>query len=532
MRGVPAMKKYYRILILMILTSAIFLAGCGAQKKDIMAEDSAPIEMSSAPMIEEALESDYLKKQIEGHILNINPNVKLEKGHYAIGDLTGDDIPELVLFIERNPMDVNDQGLLEVYGFNELNHYLIDSIPMNYDNTNYILKTGFVSLNKQGILLSNQVGSQAGVTYGYILENNKLRSILNPKKVNLVSVTANNSIEDVNGDGVLDFSIYTIDPETTLNDSQTAARILLWYNWDEKDGAVVLQPDWTSLQRSTVVFDSVAESKAVENQELPIPGNIDFLEMLDEYSVTASKSEVSSLLADHLNNLEINGAYRTLDVAALSAKYTKNSTLDDYLDERGISIAQLNDKGFLSAVTTFKSERDLKEMLLKNLELGYLLRIDNGRYEYKVNYEGLINRFNVSLTNEFKGYLRIISRESSSPHVVDGKLAIDRIVLGERLVEIENFRLTYNYSQNLGKVLELYSKYMQSLLYLSKGGDAFDPTTGKSAVGHLEELQSVADAFPNSYFADVVMQLQKKLLASNSGVIDQNNRDEINFMIP
>ena len=526
------MNRYYRILILIILVSAIFLAGCGAQKKDIVAEDSAPIEMSSAPMIEEALESDYLKNQIEGHILNINPNVKLEKGHYSIGDLTGDDIPELVLFIERNPLDVNDQGLLEVYGFNELNHYLIDSIPMNYDNTNYILKTGFVSMNKQGILLSNQVGSQAGVTYGYILENNKLRSILNPKKVNLVSVTANNSIEDVNGDGVLDFSIYTIDPETTLRDSQIADRILLWYNWDEKDGAVVLQPDWTSLQRSAVAFDSVAESKAVESTELPIPGNIDFLEMLDDYAKVAPKSEVSSLLASHLDNLEINGVYRSLDVASYFAKYTKTSPLNEFLESRSISKEQLNDKDYLSVITVFKSENDLKNILINNLNLGYRLIAENGRYEYLVDYEGLVNRFTESLTNEFKGYLRIVSRESASPHVVDGKLAIDRIVLGERLVEIENYRLTYNYSQNLEKVLELYSSYMQSLLYMTKDGNAFDSTTGKSAAGHLEELQSVADAFPQSYFADVVMQLQKKILDSNSGIINQNIKDEINLMIP
>lgn len=530
------MRKNYPALIALILAAAISLSGCGAQNKDLKvmeaANDSAPVEMAAAPMIEEALESDYLRAQIENHISSINPKATIEDGHYSIGDLNSDGIPELVLFIERDPQDINDQGRLEVYGFNELDHYLIDSVPMNYDNTNYIIQTGMVSVDKQGILLSNQVGTQAGVTYGYILENGKLKSILNPKKINLVSVTANNSIEDINGDGILDFSIYTIDPETSLEDSKTADRILLWYNWDGRDGATVLQQDWANIQRSSIAADSGIAARSVVSDDRPVPGESAFIDKLMVFAKVASKTDVSLLLAEHIENLEMNAAYRSLDVATIFSKHTNNSSLDSFLDSRRVSNEQLNDREYLSIITIFQSEKDLKGMLLKNLDLGYKLTVENGRYEYKVDYDRLLAKFSTNLTNELKGYLRIISRESAVPHMINGKLALEKEALAERLVEIEKFRLTYSYSQRLERVLGLYSRYMESLLFWGKDGEAFVPGTGKAVVGHLEELGKVAEIYPQSYVSDRINLLLARILESNSGTISQSIKDEINSMIP
>ena len=530
------MKRSNPALMILILIIAVYLSGCGSAQKDLKvmtaAEDSAPMEMAAAPVIEEALESDYLRSQIENHISTINPKVNLDKEHYSIGDLNSDGIPELVLFIERDPQDVNDQGMLEVYGFNELEHYLIDKIPMNYDNTNYILRTGLISETQQGILLSNQVGAQAGVTYGFILDEGKLISILNPKKINLVSVTANNSIEDMNGDGILDFSIYTIDPETKLSDTQSAERILLWYNWDGKDGARVLQPDWAVMQRSAMNSEAAVSARSFIEEDKPVPGREDFIRSLEELSMDISKEEVVELMASHIADLEVNAAYRSLDAAALINKYTKGSNFDAFLASNSLRPEDINDSDIIGRKGVLSYQKDLKDMLLKNLELGYFLQEKDGRYEYKINYGGIANIFGDRLTNEFRGYLRIMSKDAADPHLVDGVLRVDRTELSQRLLEIEKFRLSYSYSERLDKVLQLYTSYMDSLLYRSKGGFAVDPSTGKIVSGHIVELKIAAESFPQTYFADVINKLLSSPSVTSSGVVDQLTREEIKNMIP
>lgn len=530
------MRKFYPALIISILASALTLSGCGSSQKNMevmtAAEDQAPMEMAAAPVIEDALESDYLRSQIENHISTINPKVNLAEGHYSIGDLTGDGIPELVLFIERNPENVNDQGMLEVYGFNELEHYLIDRIPMNYDNTNHILRTGLLSDTQQGILLSNQVGSQASITYGFILEDGKLKSILNPKKINLVSITANNSIEDINGDGILDFSIYTIDPETKLSDSKQAERILLWYDWDGKDGARVLQPDWTTLQRSSINNDAPAVARSFATVDQPVPGNDDFINALEEFSSDASRDEIVELLSIHIDNLEINAPYRSLDIAASINRFAKGLSFDAFLASNSLKPEDINDPNIIGRKGVLSNQAELKDMLLKNLDLGYLLQAEDGRYEYKVDYNGIAEHFAERLTNEFNGYLKIMSKESTQPHIVEGRLKIERAEIAQRLLEIEKFRLSYSYSKRLDKVLALYSSYMDSLLYRSKDGFGVDPSSGRIASGHIQELKALTLDFQESYFADVINKLLTSPSVTSSGVVDQKTKEDISKIIP
>ena len=75
------------------------------------------------------------------------------------------------------------------------------------------------------------------MTYGFIVEEGKLKSILNPRKVNLVSIFTENRIEDIDGDGILEFSVYTVDPETEDSSVEGSDKMTLWYQWDGKTGA-------------------------------------------------------------------------------------------------------------------------------------------------------------------------------------------------------------------------------------------------------------------------------------------------------
>lgn len=101
--------------------------------------------------------------------------------HLTYGHLDDDNIPEIVVFRERDLKDTKDEGKLQVYKFNGDKYSLLDEVSMNFDNTNYDLTIGKISKSQNGIYLNNQVGAHSGVTYGFILKEGKLSSILNEK---------------------------------------------------------------------------------------------------------------------------------------------------------------------------------------------------------------------------------------------------------------------------------------------------------------------------------------------------------------
>ena len=172
-------KIYY--LLLLTIIAGLVLSGCGSGNQEMTTMSVEDSVESFFPFDQSLLESDFSREKIENYILSINPNVNTKAGHYAIGDLTGDDIPEIAMYIERDPKNIDDQGSLLVYTYDSSTYLMTDRTPMNYDNTNYILKIGNLDEGTSGILLSNQVGSKAGVTYGYIVEDGSLNSVLSPK---------------------------------------------------------------------------------------------------------------------------------------------------------------------------------------------------------------------------------------------------------------------------------------------------------------------------------------------------------------
>src|SRR5690554_1438997 len=184
------MKSKSLLLIIIILVTGIIISACGSTSKDMTVE--APMEMMNTmavdsiesdlvlPIDSYQLESDEMRYKVEEYLTTLNNKLNIAKGHYAIGDIDGDLISEIVLFVERQPDNVNDPGYLQIYKFTDNTYVMLDSISMNYDNTNYSMNIGKISDNTSGVYISNQVGSQAGITFGFKLEDGKLVSILNP----------------------------------------------------------------------------------------------------------------------------------------------------------------------------------------------------------------------------------------------------------------------------------------------------------------------------------------------------------------
>ena len=210
------MNKPSKALII-ILVLSLFIIACISQKAmptTLNLEDSIyEIIISKGEnynFLKDKIYIEYMEKLIN-QLTNKDSTLP---DTYTLGNLNDDNIPELVIFNEKNPNDVKDEGSLEVYGFNESKYILLDTINMGFDISNYEMKIGNISEKQRGLLLNNNIGTHSGVTYGFILENGKLKQIINNKKVPLISLYNENEIKDINNDGILNFSVISIDPET------------------------------------------------------------------------------------------------------------------------------------------------------------------------------------------------------------------------------------------------------------------------------------------------------------------------------
>ena len=256
------MKMKSIFMILIILTLGLFVSGCGidnAMPAVIPLEESVKEIINSKGENYDFLADELYNIKMEELMQTILSKLKNYNIVYKLGDLDGDDIPEVAVFIERNPEDIKDEGLLQIYKFNGERYGIIDEINMNYDNNNYGMEIGKISEDQQGLLINNQVGAHAGITYGFILKDGKLKSILNQNKIHLLSVYTSNEIKDINNDGVLDFSIFTINPETEEQSAVGSDKMTLWYKWDGFDAGILIRVDSEPqiLVSDSIVFEEI-----------------------------------------------------------------------------------------------------------------------------------------------------------------------------------------------------------------------------------------------------------------------------------
>lgn len=494
------MTKKLTLLTLMMIILSLFIYGCNVDTEDIL-----PSTITLEDSIKEIITSkgnnyDFLSDEL--FIKKVN-ELGLSN-NFTAGNLDDDRIPELVVFVERNPNDTNDQGKLEVYKFTGEKYNLLDSVSMNFDNTNYLMNIGKISQTQNGIFLSNQVGANAGVNYGYVLENGKLKSILNDKKIPLISIFTENEIKDIDNDGILEFSIFTIDPETIEQSSKGSDKLILWYKWDKKDSGTLIQVIRVPGEATPNLMSLNAENKQLELSE------VDFFQYLKEYMAEYDKFELTELIKKHIDSLNSSLYNRGLEVEALFSKYQGGNNFDHLEKKYGLSIDRLNDLEYLKREKALQSEQDLKEYLIKYIGMGYKLDSSEGTYYFVVDYQEFIDNFKEFITKEYKDYLNIKAKGTNEPFLRDAALVISREKLAERIVEIENFRRTYPYSNFLDEINDLYEHYVLTFIYGSDNTPNYD-AANKFSDGSIAVFNNTINKYPDTHFSDILQKLVNNL---------------------
>ena len=517
------MFKKVIIIICLIILNTFLLTGC---ENEILPE-SIPLEDSLKEIILSKgknynfLDDKLFMSKVEEYANTLMQSKSSNAERYAIGNLDDDNIPELVVFIERNPKDVEDQGTLGVYKFTGEKFELLDKVNMNYDNTNYILKIGKISPAKNGILLSNQVGAHSGVTYGFVLENGRLRSILNDKKISLISVYTNNTIKDIDGDGVLEFSIYTLDPEMENMNTENMDKLILWYKWDEKDSGKLVK-----VEREPVVYEVQYKEIKENSLELAELSKDKLINYLIDNKQQFEKNTLTEILETHIKYLNTTINSRNTELSNRLNNFKKNTSSE----KLELSIERLNDAEYLKRETILKTEPDLKENLINSLNMGYKLDLVDGIYCYRIDYQKLLDNFGDNINKYFKDYLRIKASNMNEPYLRDGTLNISLDKLAERIVELEKYKLTYPYSKYLNEVNEMYKSYVLSFVFGSEKTPTYDLQNTKFNEKLIPIFLEISNKYEQTYFADILKNFITNLNVNSNLVNDAIRENIINSL--
>src|SRR5699024_5725676 len=427
---------------------------------------------------------------------NINPE------HIVIGNLSSNSIPEIVLFKEKDSGDINDEGSLEVYKFDGEKYSFLDKVSMNYDNTNYELVIGQIAKGQNGIYLNNQVGSQSGITYGFILQEDKLVSILNEKKINLISTSTDNEIKDINNDGILEFSVYTVDPESEDQDPLHSDKIKLWYKWDGKDGAnLVKTENFKESNYHEVVSDADIYNNAkslVESQ------NQSFISYLNKHQDKLSKKDNTRLVKTYISTLERNIDEDEELMNELFSRYKPKLDKEKLIKEYNLSLDDINNPDYIANQNFSNSECKVEETIIGLLDSGYKFDKFGNRHKIFVDYQQFIDLFDGNILNEYRDYLKILSLNSEKPYITDEELTISLENLAERIILSDNFKLTYPYSNLIGDINKIHREYLDIFLHPKMNSEILSEKGINNKEKLYKEFKSIRQKYPHTYLADII----------------------------
>ena len=517
------MFRKFIILSMALLSLSIFIVGCS----------NSPIHPTSLSL-EESIKEIIISKGVGYDFLDdegyMNHMAKLGEElassnstspHYSIGNLDEDTIPELVVFQEREPDNMDDEGSLELYQFNGEEYIVLDKVSMNFDNTNHQIEIGRIGENQNGMFLCNQVGAHSGVTYGFILEDGKLKSILSNHKLPLISVYPNNEIKDIDGDGILNFSIFAVDPETEDPSMADSDKMTLWYKWNGKDSAELVMVERESYENEKSHKDLFDQAEELININFP-----ESLGFINDNKDNLSKFDNADLLLKYIEKLDELSYDESIQTSSLFEQFQKDNNFDFLFDKYGLTMERLNSFEYLKREKVLKDEEGLKENIIKNIGLGYKLATSEGMYYYLNDYQLLLNLFTDNITNEFRDYLSILALNTNKPFMNDGSLIISMDELSERILLVESFHMIYPYSNFLDEINDIYEQYIYTYFYGDNHEPNFNPDTFLIKEEFLSEYRETIEKYEYTTFAGIVKDFVE-WLEENKGFINESIRKKL-----
>ena len=411
--------------------------------------------------------------------------------HFAVGDLDGDKLPEIAVYEQRNFDNMDDPGALVVYQFKDGKYQQVANINMEYDNSCVKTAIGPAAPGQNALFMQTAVGAHSEMFYLFLLKDGKLEPAIDDSNARLLSAYASGDIADIDNDGIIEFSIYTEDPDgegTCMADSD---KISYWYKWNGRDG---------------IKFVKYEQHKNNPEEQPSDPA------VLAE--LTAKLGSEDLLSAQKYLKANLSKLTKKDATAALESYAQKLQQLIPAYDSQIQSLQEkygndLNDIKRLQDPDCLKNEQDLKELLVKARQLGLQLQTAEGMYFFAVDYQVLVADFQGKITNELTSWFQILADYYNEPAMKDAALVVSLDEIAKRIVAMEEFQFTFPYSKYNHELTRMHENYLATYLYGANNTPSYDYETRvikPEALASFDKTKNDALGYPlynlvNSYLA-------------------------------
>lgn len=440
--------------------------------------------------------------------------------HFNIGNLDGDNIPEIVVYEQRNFQDLDDEGALVLYKYKDCKYREVHRISMNYDNTVEDIVIGQGSKGKNAVFVNSHVGAHSEQFYLFTMEDDKLNSKISRKKARLLSVYSNSQIKDIDKDGILEFCIYDIDPESSSSSCADSDKINIWYKWDGKDGVKFIK------------YEKVGEFKKVKTDATVISNYNNLInkgQLSKAYSyLKANKYKLS--IKDNTDAVKAYLSALNKRLSSINADFSKYQEKYKMFENQGImkmyklKYADLNNINIVKNTFVFSKEKDLKDMLLNANSMGLKVATAEGSYYFVIDYQKFLE-FSPLVSSEMEDYFNIFAAESNKPALSEEyvKIPLDEIAL--RIARMEEFKLNYPYSKYLPEINEMHQWYLRGYIF-----STYDFTSHKVSAETLKSYEKSMKDYDYLVLHDILKTYTEGLNESGN-IVTQDLIDKMNQVI-
>ena len=116
--------------------------------------------------------------------------------------------------------------------------------------------------------------------------------------------------------------------------------------------------------------------------------------------------------------------------------------------------------------------------------------------------------------------------DTNEPHMIDGSLVISMEKLAERILQVESFKFVYPYSNLLGEVKDIYSRYINTYFFGDLHDPNYDRQTFKMKEEALQEFENALEKYHYTYFADIIRFFVDSL-KENNYIVDDSIRNKL-----
>lgn len=150
-------------------------------------------------------------------------------------------------------------------------------------------------------------------------------------------------------------------------------------------------------------------------------------------------------------------------------------------------------------------EKDLKDLLYDITWGGYKIVDAEGTFMVVLDYDSL-KTFSKNVNDELKSYIDIMALRFNNPASVDASLVLPPEELAQRILQMENYILSYDNKQREEIMISMYEGYLMVYMSGTENNPVFDYDTQAVSPDKYKSFEDMASKQKDSIFGRILGQ--------------------------